>query len=312
MRHFGPPGSPGLVNGVEPEIRDMLDRLLSDLDASAPVDVVDAYAYPLPVTVICRILGVPAADQENFHAWADAIVADIDSSAQADAAQLDERRKEAQSGVAGYVGNLLQQFRSEPSDTLLSHLANDPESDRMSDIDMVVTAVLLLIAGHETTVNLISNGVLTLLRHPEHLAHLREDPELAVPLVEELLRFEPPIQYLPQRSTVDDIEVGATTIPKGSRIVLLLAAGSRDPQQFTDPDRFVPGRSDNQHFGFGGGIHYCFGAPLARLEAQHALAEFARRVSNPRLVADPPPYRPSPVLRGPQHLLVEMDGVNAV
>jgi cytochrome P450 len=130
-------------------------------------------------------------------------------------------------------------------------------------------------------------------------------------LVEELLRYEPPVQFLPQRTTLEEISIAGTTIPKGVPLTLLLAAGSRDPERFSEPERFDPDRKDNQHFGFGSGIHYCFGAPLARLEVQTMLTELVRRLENPRLVVDPPPYRPSPVLRGPQQLLVEVDGVRA-
>ncbi|MEU2880892.1 cytochrome P450, partial [Streptomyces sp. NPDC007070] len=169
--------------------------------------------------------------------------------------------------------------------------------------------VLLLIAGHETTVNLITNGMLTLLRHPEYLERLRADPGLSVRIVEELLRYEPPVQFVPQRTCITDIELRGVTIPKGSRIWLVLAAGNRDPERFADPDRFDPDREDIEHLGFGSGIHSCFGAPLARLEAQIALAELARRLVDPRLVEDPPPYRTNAVLRGPRHLNVEVDGV---
>jgi cytochrome P450 len=186
-------------------------------------------------------------------------------------------------------------------------------------MELLSSAVLLLVAGHETTVNLIANGVLTLLRHPQVLDRLRAEPELSIHLVEELLRYEPPVQFLPNRSALDDIEIAGTTIPKGSRVILVLAAGSRDPDHVHDPDRFDPDRFDpdrfglardrDQHLGLGGGIHYCFGAPLARLETQIALSELARRLVNPRLVVDPPPYRENAVLRGPRHLQVAIDGI---
>jgi cytochrome P450 len=158
-------------------------------------------------------------------------------------------------------------------------------------------------------VNLIANGVVTLLRHPEVLARLRNEPGLIVPLVEELLRYEPPVQLLPERVALDDISVAGATIPKGSTILLALAAGNRDPDRFPDPERFVPDRFPNAHLGFGSGIHYCFGAPLARLEAQIALTELVRRLDNPRLAVDPPPYRANAALRGPRHVVVELDGV---
>jgi cytochrome P450 len=163
--------------------------------------------------------------------------------------------------------------------------------------------VLLLIAGHETTVNLITNGVLTLLRHPVELDRLRRDAGRAVHVVEELLRYEPPVQFA-ARYALTDLDVGGATIPQGAGIRLMLAAGNRDPRAVVDPDRFDPGRAEPGHLGFGGGVHYCVGAPLARLEGQVALAEVARRVVAPRLLEDPPPYRPNAVLRGPEHLPV--------
>lgn len=173
----------------------------------------------------------------------------------------------------------------------------------------MATAVLLLIAGHETTVNLITNGMLTLLRHPDALERLCREPELMPLAVEELLRYEPPVQMLPQRTPLADIEVAGRTIPKGSPLILMLAAGNRDPQRFVDPDRFDPAREDNQHLGFGSGVHSCFGAPLARLETQIALHELLRHLDTPRLIEDPPEYRRSPVLRGPRHLLIGRGGV---
>jgi cytochrome P450 len=178
----------------------------------------------------------------------------------------------------------------------------------MDDEDLISTAVLLLIAGHETTVNLITNGMLTLLRNPHALAAVRDDPGIITPAVEELLRFEPPVQFI-SRGTLDDIEIGGTVIPRETMVMLMIAAGNRDPQRFADPDHFDPTRPDNQHLGFGRGIHYCFGAPLARVETQVALVEMARRLQNPRLVVDPPPYRPNPLLRGPQHLEVAFDSI---
>ncbi|MDQ0028450.1 cytochrome P450 [Arthrobacter bambusae] len=209
---------------------------------------------------------------------------------------------------------LVEAHREAPGNDLLSALATDdgPEGrGRMPADQLVSTGLLLLIAGHETTVNLISNGVLTLLRHPHELQRLRNDPGLSIPMVEELLRYEPPVHFVPFRTALDDIDMAGTTIPAGASLTLLLAAGNRDPVHVTQPELFIPDRPNNEHLGFGGGIHLCFGAPLARLEAQIALAAFAGRVENPRLVDDPPSYRPSPFLRGPSHLPVEIDGVVA-
>ncbi|HXZ75752.1 MAG TPA: cytochrome P450 [Streptosporangiaceae bacterium] len=159
--------------------------------------------------------------------------------------------------------------------------------------------------------NLIANGTLTLLRNPDALVRLRREPAWVLPVVEELLRFEPPVQYLPNRAALEDITIDGTTIAKGSQLTLLIAAANRDPGRFTNPDRFDPDRPDNQHLGFGSGLHYCFGAPLARVEVHMALAELAGRPDNPRLIEDPPPYRPSPVLRGPRHLRVAYDARRA-
>jgi len=211
-----------------------------------------------------------------------------------------------------YMARLVARRRTQPGDDMLSRMATDtgPEG-RMEDPYLVATAALLLVAGHETTVNLIANGVLTLLRHPAILERLRHEPELIVGTVEELLRYEPPVQLLSNRTTLEEIQVAGTTIPKGVLVTLAIAAGNRDPVRFRDPDRFDPERRDNAHLGFGSGIHYCFGAPLARVEAQIALTEFVQRLSRPRLVVDPPPYRPSPTLRGPQQLLIEVDGVQS-
>ena len=303
-RYFGPPDSPGLVAGQEPEIRRQIDTLIGAFPPSGEVDIVDDFAYPLPVAVICRLLGVPPAGEPQFREWATQTVSGLDAANLEDREAALKSRNEALLALAGYLAELVKKHRGSPDGSMLSGLANDAGADAMSDVDLIVTGVLLLLAGHETTVNLIANGTLTLLRNPDALARLRREPEWAVPVVEELLRFEPPVQYLPNRAALADITIDGTTIAKGSALTLLLAAANRDPGRFTDPDRFDPDRPDNQHLGFGSGIHYCFGAPLARLEVHMALAALASRLDNPRLVEDPPPYRPSPVLRGPIHLPV--------
>jgi cytochrome P450 len=316
---FGPPHTPGRVDGMVPDLRRLVTRLIDDLAGKAEVDIVDQFAYPFPVTVICELLGVPREDEPRFHGWAQALVDALDPGA-GDAAERERKRTEALTEMGLYLAGLVDAYRKSPGPSLLSALATDdgPEG-RLTDMELLASAVLLLVAGHETTVNLITNGMLTLLRHPEVLGRLRREPELPIHLVEELLRYEPPVHFLPNRHALDDIEIAGTTIPKGSRVVLILAAGSRDPDHVRDPDRFDPDRFDpdrfglardtDQHLGFGGGIHYCFGAPLARLETQIALSELARRLVNPRLVVDRPPYRDNAVLRGPRHLQVAFDGI---
>jgi cytochrome P450 len=310
MNQFGPPEHAGLVASKEPDIAARVDDLLAQLAGRTQIDVVDDLAYPLPVAVICELLGVPLEDEPMFHDLADTLVRTSGAPDEANADELLAERNAAVQQLAAYMFELVGRHRANPADNMFSRLANDASADKMEDLDLVATGGLMLVAGHETTVNLITNGTLTMLRDPRLLERLRGEPELSLWFVEELMRFEPPVQYTMRRA-VTDIDVAGTTIPEGSRIVLLLAAASRDPELFDHPDEFDPDRPANQHFGFGGGIHYCFGAPLARLEGQIALTAIARRLENPRLIVDPPPYRPSPILRGPIHLPVAVDAIVA-
>ncbi|MEV0180127.1 cytochrome P450 [Streptomyces sp. NPDC050625] len=306
MRHFGPPHTPGLVTGLEPDLTAIVGGLIDDFAGKEQIDIVDDFAYPFPVTVICHLLGVPREDEPTFRLWVNDIINSIDYDPRTDPKEKLDNGVQARKALRQYLGGLLEQRHGRPGDDLLTRLANDDGPDgRMTDEEIISTANLLLIAGHETTVNLITNGMLTLLRHPEVLQRLRDEPDLVVPLVEELLRYEPPVHIIPWRAAYSDITLADTVIPKGSQIMLMLASGSRDPNRFHDPDHFDPDRRDNQHLGFGSGIHLCFGGPMARLEAQIALSELARRLDGPSLVADPPPYRRSPVLRGPIHLHIE-------
>jgi cytochrome P450 len=306
MRHFGPPERPAYLEQLRPEILRIVTTLLDQLQGQRQFDFVDGFAYLLPVTVICRILGVPREDEPQFHVWASALVESVAQPTE------EQRRKQeqARNDLNQYMARLVERHREHPEHDLLSAMATDTGPDgRMADPYLVATASMLLVAGHTGTVNLLANGMLTLLRHPAILERLRSDPDLIPAAVEEMLRYEPPGQFLPPRTTLDEIPLAGTTIPKGVLLTLALAAGNRDPARFADPDRFDPERRDNEHLGFGSGIHICFGAPLARIEAQIALTELVRRLSRPRLVTDPPPYRPSPILRGPEHLRIEVDGV---
>jgi cytochrome P450 len=310
-RPFGPPHTPERVEGMRSWLAEVTNRLIDKVADANQVDIVDDFAYPLPVTVICRLLGVPPKDEARFHQWADALVATLDPTT-GSFEQRNRRRIEVNAGLGQYLGGLADADARQPGDDLISAMLIDTGPDApMSREDLVITSILLLLAGHETTVNLTANGMLTLLRHPDELERLRHDDDLIVPLVEELLRFEPPVHLRDNRTALADIEVAGTTIPAGAPIVLALAAGNRDPHRFPDADRFDPDRTDNQHLGFGSSIHYCFGAPLARVEAQVALSALVHRLENPRLVMDPPPYRRNPALRGPRHLLVEIEGSHA-
>ena len=206
------------------------------------------------------------------------------------------------------MADLIEGYLREPGEGLLSKLVNDDGPDGpMSPKEATANAMLLLVAGHDSTVNTISHCVLMLLRNPESFDLVRRRPELIPRAIEEVQRLQSAVQFFPSRSATADIEIGGTIIPKGAAVHLMYGAANRDPARFPDPNHFEPERRDNEHFGWGSGIHTCMGGPLARLEVNLALETFLRRVENPRLVVDPPPYRQSQVFRGPRHLLVDFD-----
>ena len=289
----------------------IVDDLITKMRGHEEIDLVDNFAYPLPLTVICDLLGVPRSDGPKFQDWSRTLAELLDPDHQA---REEDRLKTVADwdALTNYLSALVKEKRKRPAGDVLSGLATtkDKKLGRMGTFDLLSTAVLLLVAGHETTVNLIANGMLTLLRHPEWLEKLRQDPTLAPRIVEELLRFEPPGQFR-TRKTLAAIDIAGTVIPKDARLVLLFASGNRDPKRFAHPDRFDPDRTDTPHFGFGAGPHYCIGASLARLEAEAALVALARRLIDPRLLADPPPYRPGASLRGPEHLMLGIGGIAA-
>jgi cytochrome P450 len=308
MRHFGPPERPAYLEELRPEIGRFVTTLLDRLQGQSRFDLVERFNYPLPVMVICRILGVPPEDQPRFQVWVSTLIESL--AERSDAAE--RQRDQALTDLDQYMAALVERHRKHPGDDMLSRMATDTgPQGRMTDRQLVTTGVLLLIAGHETTVNLLGNGMLVLLQSPAILERLRKEPELIPAAVEEMLRYDGPVQFLPSRTTLKDISLAGVTIPKGVLVTLALGAGNRDPARFPDPDRFDPERRDNQHLGFGSGIHSCFGAPLARIEAQIAFPELLRRLMQPRLVADPPPYRTSPLLRGPAHLFIDVEGMRA-
>ena len=312
MRHFGPPHAPDLVSSQEPEIQRIVAGLLDNFTGKTRIDAVDAFAYPLPVTVICEVLGVPREDAPRFHAWIEAAMDAMDLGPEAASAEQQHRRGLGRQGfqqLEEYMTGLVDRYARQPGPGMLSAIVNDRSDERLAPGELVSNAMLLLFAGHETTVNLIAHSVLTLLRHPDALAQLRRRPALIVPGVEEFLRFESSVQFWPSRTALADIEIAETTIPKGAPIILVYASGNRDPHRFTNPDEVDLERENNEHLGYSHGIHLCFGGPLARLEVQVAVGEFVRRVENPRLVVDPPPYRRNQVFRGPRHVLVDIDGI---
>ncbi|GLZ06361.1 cytochrome P450 [Actinomadura sp. NBRC 104412] len=293
-----------LVERLRPRVEELVADLLDALPEGEPVDLLAALAYPLPVIMISELLGVPPEDRDLFKGWSDALARGLDPDFLLPAGDL-AKREEARTEFAGYFAELAARRRAEPRDDLLSALvAVSDGGEVLSEADLLATCVLLLVAGHETTVNLIGNGALALLRHPDQLAWFRAHPDESAAAVEELLRYDPPVQ-LTLRSALEDRVVGGTPVPKGGMVLLILGAANRDPAVFRDPDRLDltryagagTGRAEApRHLAFGHGIHFCLGAPLARLEGRIALRRlFEREVA----LADVPlTYRDNLVLRG--------------
>ena len=296
--------TPRVVEVMRPHIQEIVDGLLDRVDGARAMDVIEDLAYPLPVTVICEMLGVPAADQDIFKTWTTDIARSLDAAILPADSDAIPRGRDARLGLADYFRSLIATRRKDPKPDLLSALiAAEEEGNKLSEGELVSTCMLLLIAGHETTVNLIGNGLLALLQHPDQLRALRDDPELIQTGVEELLRFDGPVQRT-GRMTTAEVEIGDKRIPRDSVVVSVIGAANRDPKQFADPDRLDVSRKDNRHIAFGFGIHFCLGAPLARLEGQIALGTLLRRMPKLALVSDVPEWRESSTLRGLKSLPV--------
>lgn len=291
--------SPKVVRALESDIAGLVDGLLDKVAAAGHMEVIADLAYPLPVAVICRLLGVPIEDEAQFS-WASALLAQgLDPFiAFTGQPQGVEERMKAGLWLRGYLRDLLRQRRADPGEDLMSGLiAVEEAGDQLTEEEIVATCNLLLIAGHETTVNLIANGVLAMLRHPEHWSALSQDADRASAIVEETLRWDPPVQLV-GRIAGEDMSIGEVRIPKGDSMMLLLAAAHRDPAVTERPDEFDPTRDSIRHLAFGLGPHFCLGAPLARLEAAVALSAVTQRFPDARFIPDPPVYKPNVTLRG--------------
>jgi cytochrome P450 len=316
MHHFGPPHSPDNIPSFGPPLEKLCNDLLDKIkaDGKTRIDAVDDYAYPVPVMVICKILGIPLEDEPKFHAWIHDFMAGLMDGGPDRATPEGQKRAEvgiaAKNSLAAYLVELIQGFVDKPNDSMLSKLVNEEGPDgKMTVREAATNGTLLLTAGHDSTVNTIAHCILTILRNPGTFEMLRDRPEMVPGAIEEVLRLESAVQFFPVRSALADIEMNGTVIPKGSPVHLIYAAANRDPLKFPDPNTFDPGRRNNEHMGWGSGVHVCFGGPLARLEVNIALETFLRRVENPRLVEDPPEYRQSNVFRGPRHLFIDFDGI---
>ena len=300
-RAFTPRRIDDLRAATEAITAELLDAMVA---GRAPVDLIQAFAYPLPVRVICSLLGIPQADEAVFTGWSRGVARSLDPTILR-SAEIDAAIEQARRELRAYLGDLLEFRRKTPGDDLLSGLAAvEADGDRISSGEVLSLAVLLLVAGHETTVNLIGNGVLALLRAPDQLALLRRSPERVVGAVDELLRFDGPVQ-ITQRIATEDMEVVGCKVRGGDEILLVLGAANRDPAVFAEPHRLDVTRDARRHVGFGGGIHHCLGAVLARMETQIALAALLDRFGRIEL-AGTPVRRPTFTLRGLESLPVAL------
>jgi cytochrome P450 len=298
--------TPRVVETLRPHIQAIVDGLLTGPTEAGTMDVIEELAYPLPVTVISELMGVPVADRDTVKGWSHAIARALDAIVLPASPELIERGRRATTEMAGYFRALAEGRRRRPGEDLLSGLvAAEEAGDRLSEEELLATCILLYVAGHETTVNLVGNGLLALLRHPAESRRLREDPARVPGAIEELLRYDGPVQRV-GRIAVADTEIGGVPIPAGALVMSLPGAANRDPAHFAEPDRLDVTRHEPRHLAFGSGIHYCLGAPLARLEAQAAIGTLLRRFPALTLAVERPVWRPSSTLRGLESLPVAL------
>ncbi len=290
--------TPRVVEVLRPHIQQIVDGLLDRVEGDRAMDLIEDFAYPLPVIVICEMLGVPVEDRERFKAWGLDIARGLDGILLPPDSDVPQRSADARHALADYFRELIALRRVAPRADLLSALiAAEEAGDKLSEEELLATSILLLVAGHETTVNLIGNGTLALLRHPDQLRRLRDHPALIAGAVEELLRYDGPVQRT-ARIPSEDVTIAGRTIAKGELVMPFIGAADRDPAQFPDPDRLDITRADNRHIAFGWGIHFCLGAPLARVEGQIAINTLVQRLPKLALATDTPEYRQSLTLRG--------------
>ncbi|MFJ4153019.1 cytochrome P450 [Streptomyces galbus] len=284
--------TPRRIDDMQPRIQRITDDLLDGFADCAETDIIGDFAFPLALQVICELLGVPVSDRDRFRSWSNVIVA---------GAAAGDQLADAMAAMLGYLTALIEDKRRAPADDLISALidASDQE-DRLTGDEVRSTLFLLLIAGQETTVNLIGNGVHLLLSHRETWEHLRAEPAALPGAIEEILRYESPVHLATYRVAIQDLLLGGQMIPAGSPVLVSVLSANRDDERFPDADRFDITRNASGHVAFGHGIHYCLGAPLARLEAQTAIRTLQHRHPHLRLAASATPFdwRPSPLVHG--------------
>jgi cytochrome P450 PksS len=294
-----------MVESLEPRVESIAHQLLDRVAARGHMDLIDEFAFPLPIIVIAELLGIPPADRNRFRSWSHAFVT---SSANVQrGAKKVAKAQELMLDFTTYMRDQFQQRRYEPRDDLLTSLLQAEEAgDQLSEEELFSMVILLIVAGHETMVNALGNGVLALLRHSEQMAQLRRDPSLTPGAVEEMLRYDAPVERATTRFAATDVTLDGQTIRRGDVVSLVLSSANRDGAQFPHPDAFDIAREPTRHLSFGRGIHYCLGAPLARLEARVAVDALLQRLPPLRLAVpvESLRWRTIPVIRGMQHMPV--------
>lgn len=301
--------TPGRLDRIRPRIQSIVDGLFDTIDDTGEMDFIQNFAFPLPATVISLMMGVPAEDIDDIKIWSDQMNAYIGGDQGGD----QDNFAVAGAGVTAmskYFRNLLEQRKSKPGDDLISlMMAAEEGGSILSDDEIVANCLLLMFAGHETTTNLLGNGLYHLLRHPDQYALLRKNPGLVPSAVEEFLRYDGPVPGIIKVAS-QDTELNGQTIRKGEMVMIFLSSANRDDRQFPDPDRLDIAREPNRHIAFGYGIHFCLGAPLARLEGQITFDTLMRRYSHLELAEEDLPWHPLIFLRGLKHLPIAFHPAN--
>jgi cytochrome P450 len=297
--------TPRMIERLRPRMQEIADGLLDPVASTGEMELVSSFAFPLPITVIAELLGVPPADRDRFREWSNAMVSPALSTAEL------ERFGVLMSDFVAYLHVLFEERRSEPGEDLVSALvAVEDGGDTLSEEELSSMVALLIVAGHETTVSLIGNASLALLTHPEQRAAIERDPSLLPRAVEELIRYDGPVERTLNRWAAVDVELRGQTIRRGESVIVVLGAADRDPERFEDPDALVlTSERGTRHLGFGRGPHFCLGAPLARLEAEIALGTLLGRLTGLRLAVPPEElrWRPVPLFRSLVALPVAWD-----
>jgi cytochrome P450 len=294
--------TPTAVEQMRPYVQRTVDSLLDAVPSSGKMDIIHDFAYPLPILVIAQMLGLPAEDRVRFKQWSDDLFAILGSVPHAP--ELMERAARSLTELTNYVTTLSDARRQRPAVDLLTALVEAVEDgEHLTREELVANVIILLSAGHETTSNLMGNGLLALLQNPDQMQKLREQPDLIASAVEEMMRYDNPVQ-ISYRSAATDVEMGGKLIRKGQLVNSILGAGNRDPEHYSEPDRFEITRDEGRHLGLGLGIHFCLGAPLLRLEAQVAFTTLLRRFPQMDLATDNLEWQEHPIFRGVKSLPV--------